>query len=96
MYCCTAAALTMVHAGVGYSIVDVNALSGGKAAFNLAKAGVGCVQQQGGTNTRWGSYSGADIHHPSYKIWTAVEFAFETWDASMAVSNAATNINVFN
>jgi len=80
-------------AGVAYSVIDVNAPSASGGAFNLAQAGAGCVYQAG--NTRWGSYSGADIHFPSYKIWTAVEYAYQVADQSISVSNAATNINVF-
>jgi hypothetical protein len=80
-------------AGVGYSVIDVNAPSSTGGAFNLAQAGAGCIVQGG--NTRWGSYSGADIHFPSFKIWTAVEYAYQVADMSLSVSNAATNINVF-
>lgn len=85
-------ALVCARAGVGYSIIDVNAPSSSGGAFNLAQAGAGCINQGG--NTRWGSYSGADIHFPSYKIWTAVEYAYQASDWT-GISNAATQINVF-
>lgn len=78
---------------MGYSVIDVNAPSMSGGSFNLAQAGAGCVEQ--GSNTRWGSYSGADVHFPSYKIWTAVEYAYQAYDMSVSASNAATNIAIF-
>lgn len=85
--------LPRLCAGVAYSVIDVNAPSMSGGSFNLAQAGAGCVAQYG--NTRWGSYSGADIHFPSYKIWTAVEYAYQVADRTSSASNAGTNINVF-
>jgi hypothetical protein len=85
--------LLLLLAGVGYSVIDVNAPSMSGGSFNLAQAGAGCVSQGG--NTRWGTYSGADIHHPSYKIWTAVEYAYQVADHTTSASNAGTNINIF-
>eukprot|EP00775_Hariotina_reticulata_P007431 gene7431-7640_t len=81
----------LAYPGVGYSIIPGNQLNGG-AQFRLAKAGAGCIEQ--GHSTAWGSYSGIDIHHPSYRIWSAVEFAWTQTDF-VAVSNAATWLNVF-
>lgn len=78
-------------AGVGYSVIPGNQLNGG-AAFNLAKPGAGCVEQGG--STAWGSYSGIDVHFPSYKVWSAVEYAFTKTDF-ISASNAGIWLNVF-